>query len=83
LFDGERHFSGTLTAKSKYLDLNTRNLVEWDGFYGPFKKVKGFNRKNINILKIRMRLFFTRKSGTFIVKHDLSYRLNSKIDLNY
>jgi iron complex outermembrane receptor protein len=25
-----------------------------------------------------MRLFFTRKSGTFIVKHDLSYRLNSK-----
>ena len=38
LFDGERHFSGTVTApsKSKYLDLNTRNLVEWDGFYGSF-----------------------------------------------
>jgi iron complex outermembrane receptor protein len=38
LFEGERHFSGTLAApsKSKYVDLNTRNLLEWVGSYSQF-----------------------------------------------
>lgn len=87
LFDGERHFSGTLTApsKSKYLDLNTRNLVEWDGFYGSFvSKVKvAFLTEKYKYFEDKDETFFSHgKAGTFIVKHDLSYRLNSKIDLN-
>jgi iron complex outermembrane receptor protein len=41
LFSGQRHFSGTLTTPSKkYLNLNSRNLVEWDAFVALFSKVK-------------------------------------------
>lgn len=38
LFDGQRHFSGTLAAPSSsmYDDTNTRNLVEWTALYGKF-----------------------------------------------
>jgi iron complex outermembrane receptor protein len=87
LFDGERHFSGTLTApsKSKYLDLNTRNLVEWDGFYGSFvSKVKvAFLTEKYKYFEDKEESFFTNgKAETFIVKHDLSYKLNSRINLN-
>lgn len=37
-FDGERYFSGTISspAKSKYLDFNTRNMLEWQMKWGKF-----------------------------------------------
>jgi iron complex outermembrane receptor protein len=38
LFEGERHFSGTVASKSKnkYQDLNSRNLIEWDALMGKW-----------------------------------------------
>ena len=37
-FDGERAFSGTLVApsKSKYTNVDSRNLLEWKSFFGAF-----------------------------------------------
>ncbi|HQV36540.1 MAG TPA: TonB-dependent receptor plug domain-containing protein, partial [Flavobacterium sp.] len=43
LFNGERHFSGTITVNSddKYLDFNTRNMLEWILFKNKYtSKVK-------------------------------------------
>ena len=87
LFDGERHFSGTLAApsKSKYNDTNTRNLLEWVGSYDKFtsklktafllEKYKYFeNAKTSN--------FTTAEVKTFITKYDLSYKFNSKLELS-
>jgi vitamin B12 transporter len=87
LFDGERHFSGTLAApsRSKYFDFNTRNLVEWDGFYGAVvSKVKlALLTEKYKYFEDRDQSFFTHgKAETFIAKHDLAYKVNSKINLN-
>jgi iron complex outermembrane receptor protein len=37
-FEGERHFSGTIASKSKskYQDLNSRNLLEWDHLFNQW-----------------------------------------------
>ncbi len=87
LFDGERHFSGTLAApsKSKYFDFNTRNLVEWDGFYGALvSKVKvALLTENYKYFENKDQSFFTHgQAVTFIIKQDLAYKVNSKINLN-
>jgi iron complex outermembrane receptor protein len=87
LFSGQRHFSGTLTApsRSKYLDLNSRNLVEWDAFYGSFlSKVKAaYLTENYNYYEDKNETFFSQgKAETAILKHDLSYHLNAKINFN-
>jgi vitamin B12 transporter len=87
VFEGERHFSGTISSvsKSKYQDLNSRNLLEWDAFLNKWtskvkvaflsEKYKYFeNAKSVN--------FETSKAETFISKYDLNYDLNSKMSLN-
>lgn len=87
LFDGERHFSGTLAApsRSKYQDTNTRNLLEWSGYYGKFtsrlkgvylyEKYKYFeNYKNDN--------FSFGNVKTYIARYDLTYDLSEAIKLN-
>jgi vitamin B12 transporter len=87
LFEGDRHFSGTLTAPSisKYIDLNTRNLVEWIGKYHRFvskfrtaflsEKYKYFENASTSI-------FSYGEAKTFIAKYDLSYKIKNNIELN-
>ena len=87
IFDGERHFSGTLAAgsKSKYLDFNTRNLLEYSNFYKNTisnvrlayltEKYNYFEDKDLNN-------FSYGKSETAIAKYDFSYQLNKKINFN-
>lgn len=38
VYDGERHFSLIMPSetRAKYQDFNTRQLLEWNGFYGKF-----------------------------------------------
>lgn len=87
LFDGDRHFSGTLTAvsKAKYKDFNTRNMLEWTNVGNHFtaklkvafltEQYNYFENKNTNNYSFG-------KTKTFISKYDLNYKLNSKINLN-
>ncbi|QBN18495.1 TonB-dependent receptor plug domain-containing protein [Flavobacterium nackdongense] len=87
LFEGERHFSGTLAAPSKsiYVDLNTRNLLEWVGSYDQFtsklkmallsEKYKYFENASTSIFS-----YGEAKTATF--KYDLLYKINSRIEFN-
>ncbi len=79
-FDGERGFSGTLTApsRSKYEDLNSRNLLEWKSYLGDFTSTL-----RLAYLEERYRYFENRnrenysygRAKTGIVKYDLEYDL--------
>lgn len=87
VYDGERHFSGTLAApsRSKYNDTNTRNLLEWTGYYSRFtSRVKAAylqeqyryyeNHENEN--------YTFGKVKTFIGKYDVAYAVSENIKLN-
>ena len=87
LFDSERYLSGTLAApsKSKYIDLNTRNLLEWIGSYNQFvSKVKvAFLNENYNYFENASTSVFSYGAAkTMITKYDLLYKVNSKLELN-
>ena len=87
IFDGKRNFSGTLASVSNslYEDFNTRNLLEWTGFYNRFisklkfayftEKYNYFEDKNFNG-------FSSGNAKTIVFKHDLNFRLNQKIEFN-
>lgn len=87
VFDGERHFSLIFPSeiKTKYQDLNSRNLLEWDSFFGKFtSKVK------VAALKERYKYFGNIDSDaytfgsvkTYIGKYDLTFDVNEGIKLN-
>jgi len=87
VFDGERHFSLIFPSeiKTKYQDLNSRNLLEWDSFFGKFtSKVK------VAALKERYKYFGNINSDTYtfgevktyIGKYDLFFDINNAIKLN-
>ncbi|WP_310558172.1 TonB-dependent receptor domain-containing protein [Flavobacterium sp.] len=87
LFEGDRHFSGTLAApsKSKYVDLNTRNLLEWVGSYGQFNsklKVAFLSEKYKYFENAATSIFNYGEAKTATTRYDLSYKINSKIELN-
>jgi vitamin B12 transporter len=87
LLDGERHFSGTLVApsKSKYVDTNTRNLVEWVGSYNKFTsklKTAFLSEKYKYFENAATSIFSTAEVKTFLAKYDLGYKVNSKLELN-
>ena len=87
LFDGERHFSGTLAAvsKSKYRDFNTRNLVEFSNFYkNTISNVRlAFLSESYKYFEDKDQANFSfGRSETAIAKYDLSYKLNDKINFN-
>ena len=87
LFDGERHFSGTLAApsKSKYNDLNTRNLLEWIGRYNQFTskvKVAFLSEKYKYFENAATSIFSDAKAETFTAKYDLLYKATSNLELN-
>ncbi len=87
LFEGERHFSGTLAApsKSKYVDLNIRNLVEWEGSYNQFTstlKAAFLSEKYKYFENAATSIFSYGEAKTVTTRYDLSYTINSKIELN-
>lgn len=87
LFDGDRHFSGTLagSSKSKYQDLNTRNLIEWVSIFSKFtSKVKAaYLTERFNYYENAATSFFnSAKANTFIAKYDLSYKVNPNLGWN-
>lgn len=87
LFLGERGFSGTLTlpSNSKYEDVNSRNLLEWKGFYDEITSTLKLaylddtyryyeNRDNEN--------YSFGRTKTGIVKYDLQYELQPGMSLS-
>lgn len=87
LFESKRHFSGTLTApsKSQYEDLNTRNLVEWEGSYGKFTsrlKAAFLSEKYKYYENAATSIFNTANANTFIAKYDVLYRVNPGMEWN-
>ena len=78
-YDGERGFSGTITApsKSKYEDLNSRNLLEWKSYLGDFtstlrlayldEQYKYYENRNSSNYSYG-------KAKTGIVKYELEYK---------
>ncbi len=86
-FESERHFSGTLAApsRSKYEDLNSRNLIEWDQFFGRFiSKVKlAFLSEEYKYFEnANTAVFETARAETVIAKYDLNYQLDSNTNWN-
>jgi len=87
LFEGERHFSGTIASKSKskYQDLNTRNLLEWNSFLGKFTskvKVAFLSERYKYFENAKTELFERSTAETVIGKYDLSYAIDTKITAN-
>ncbi|WP_294822524.1 TonB-dependent receptor [uncultured Flavobacterium sp.] len=87
VYDGERHFSGTLAApsRSKYRDINTRNLLEWAGYYGRFaSKVKAaYLEEQYKYFENHQNENFTfGKVKTFTGRYDLAFDVSDKMKLN-
>lgn len=87
LFDGERHFSGTLAApsKSKYQDTNMRNMLEWTGHYNRFTsrlKTAYLYEKYKYFENYRNDFFTFGNVKTFIARYDLTYDVSNSIKLN-
>jgi vitamin B12 transporter len=87
VFDGERHFSGTIAApsKSKYTDLNTRNLLEWDGRYNQITsklKLALMSEKYKYFENAASSIFSNGQVKTWTAKYDLLYKINSKMEIN-
>jgi iron complex outermembrane receptor protein len=87
LFEGDRHFSGTLAApsKSKYIDLNTRNLLEWVGSYSQFTsklKVAFLSEKYKYFENASTSIYSYGEAKTLVTRYDLSYKINLKMELN-
>ncbi|MCW4467538.1 TonB-dependent receptor [Flavobacterium sp. MFBS3-15] len=87
VYDGERHFSGTLgtPSKSKYYDTNTRNLLEWAGYYNRFtSKIKvAYLQEEYRYYENHQNSNYTfGKVKTFIGKYDLAYDISEKIKFN-
>ncbi|WP_435132966.1 TonB-dependent receptor plug domain-containing protein [Formosa sp. A9] len=86
-FDGDRHFSLIFPSETatKYHDFNTRNLIEWDGFYSKFvsklklayltEDYKYYDNLNTNAYSFG-------KVNTLVAKYDLTYTPTDNITLN-
>ena len=86
-FESKRHFSGTLAAvsKSKYKDLNTRNLIEFSNFYkNTISKIRlAYLSEDYNYFEDKdVSSFSFGKSETALVKYDFLYKINSKFNFN-
>lgn len=87
VFDGDRHFSliSPSDTKTKYLDFNTRNLLEWTGFYGKFT-----SNAKAAFLTEQYKYYQNLAGGspnfgraqTVIAKYDAAYSFSPKIRLN-
>lgn len=86
-YDGERHFSRTVSAPSlsKYKDYNTRNLLEWLGIYGKFtSKLKAaYLTENYKYYARYTNDNYTfGKVKTYMGNYDLAYQVTDNIKLN-
>ena len=86
-FDGERAFSGTLTApsKSKYTDENSWNMLEWKGFYGQLTSSLKLAYLDENYRYYENRnseLYDYGSAQTGIAKYDLTYQAEKGMTLN-
>lgn len=86
-YDGERNFSGTLAtpSKSKYTDLNFRNLaelkVEHNAFVSTVKAA--YLSENYQYFEDKDQPNFSfGKAETALLKYDLLYRFSKKITFN-
>lgn len=87
LYDGERHFSGTLAApsKSKYTDVNSRNLLEYILTHNQFvSTVKmAYLSERYQYFEDKDQDFFSYgKSETALIKYDLLWKFSEKITFN-
>ena len=87
VFESERHFSGTTSAigKSKYRDLNTRNMLEWDGFYNRFTsklKLAAFSEQYKYFEDADAGLFTTAKAETWLARYDIGFHVTEKMFVN-
>ncbi len=85
-FNGDRGFSGTLTApsKSKYEDENIRNLLHWGSYLGDFESNLrlAWLDETYKYYENREKENFTYGSAqTGIFKYDLGYRIAPGIKL--
>ncbi|HLV15769.1 MAG TPA: TonB-dependent receptor [Xanthomarina sp.] len=86
LFDSERHFSllSPSETPTKYQDLNTRNLLEWQGFYGKF-----ISTLRLAHISENYKYFHNSEKSTFsfgeaksyIGKYQLDYQVFKKANL--
>lgn len=86
-FEGERHFSRTVAApsRSKYLDVNTRNLLEW-----AYQEGKVTSRLKAALLTEEYRYFENYRSDTYtygnvktyLGRYDVEYDISDGIKLN-
>jgi iron complex outermembrane receptor protein len=86
-FESERHFSGTITvrSRSKYDDFNTRNMVEWVHFKNRFtSKIKlAYLTEHYHYFENKDNDSYTfGKVNTILNRYDLSYQVAENIDLN-
>ena len=84
VYEGERHFSliNPTDSKTRYQDLNTRNLADLTTYFGDFtSNVKvGFLSEDYKYFgNIEKDNFTFGKVETLLVKYNLNYRFNSKI----
>jgi iron complex outermembrane receptor protein len=87
IYDGERHFSGTLAApsKSKYKDRNTRSLLEWESVFGRFtSKLKAaYIEEEYKYYEDKAQDNCTFGNvKTYIARYDFSYNLTDNAKLN-
>ncbi|MBU7569153.1 MAG: TonB-dependent receptor, partial [Flavobacterium sp.] len=87
MFEGERHFSLIFPSeiRTKYQDLNTRNLLEWDSFFGKFvSKVKfaALSEKYKYFGNINSNAYTFGQVRTYIGKYDLAFDAGNAIKLN-
>ncbi|PZO30203.1 MAG: TonB-dependent receptor, partial [Flavobacteriaceae bacterium] len=87
VFEGERHFSLIFPSeiRTKYQDLNTRNLLEWDSFFGKFvSKVKfaALSEKYKYFGNINSNAYTFGQVRTYIGKYDLAFDAGNAIKLN-
>lgn len=87
VFEGERHFSLIFPSeiRTKYQDLNTRNLLEWDSFFGQFvSKVKfaALSEKYKYFGNINSNAYTFGQVRTYIGKYDLAFDAGNAIKLN-
>ncbi len=86
-YQGDRGFSGTLNlpSNSKYVDRNSRNLLEWKSFLGGFT-----SSLKIAWIKEGFKYFENRDSENFsfgdaetaIIKYDLVYEVSENKEIN-
>lgn len=87
VFDGERHFSLIFPSevKTKYQDRNTRNLLEWDSFFGKFVskvKVGALSEKYKYFANIDSENYTYGEVKTYLGKYDLAFQATEAIQLN-